>query len=155
MSVVAPDLGSGQTLPLLTRLLSSARAGHRSENTDLLSVMETVQRHVSGAPLWVIGRGGDRGRGRGRRQGERLIQAYLDRWACEEGYRFTKQGFQLEGVQARRQSGGTSRYFPYPRCLPVGSGSSSPHDAFITTGGDDLIGPSRPSSPTSLLTAQR
>ncbi|WP_421620944.1 hypothetical protein [Alkalilimnicola ehrlichii] len=58
MSVVAPDLGSGQTLPLLTRLLSSARAGHRSENTDLLSVMETVQRHVSGAPLWVIGRGG-------------------------------------------------------------------------------------------------
>ncbi|HYW76964.1 MAG TPA: hypothetical protein VFA48_10100 [Gammaproteobacteria bacterium] len=39
---------------------------------------------------------------RGRRQGERLIQAYLDRWACEEGYRFTKQGFALESVQARR-----------------------------------------------------
>jgi len=39
---------------------------------------------------------------RGRRQGERMIQAYLDRWACEEGYRFTKQGFDLEGVQARR-----------------------------------------------------
>ncbi|MDG4870054.1 hypothetical protein P8631_18860, partial [Guyparkeria sp. 1SP6A2] len=31
-----------------------------------------------------------------------MIQAYLDRWACEEGYRFTKQGFDLEGVQARR-----------------------------------------------------
>ncbi|WP_421620638.1 transposase [Alkalilimnicola ehrlichii] len=195
MSVVARDLDSGQTLPLLTRLLSSARAGHRSENTDVLSVMETVQRHVSGTPLWVIDRGGDRGRlwrhwleqdwpvlvraanqrywlwrdgahtaqqiarqlplkhqgklrrggartvrfgltrvslrehperplsmvvvrhgkreplvlvstrrVRGRRQGERLIQAYLDRWACEEGYRFTKQGFQLEGVQARRFS---------------------------------------------------
>ena len=40
--------------------------------------------------------------GRGRRQGERLIHSYLDRWACEEGYRFSKQGFALEGVQARR-----------------------------------------------------
>lgn len=39
---------------------------------------------------------------RGRRQGEWVIQADLDRWACEEGYRFTKQGFDLEGVQARR-----------------------------------------------------
>ena len=39
---------------------------------------------------------------RGRRQGERLIQSYLDRWACEEGYRFSKQGFDLEKVQARK-----------------------------------------------------
>lgn len=38
---------------------------------------------------------------RGRRQGERLIHSYLDRWACEEGYRFSKQGFSLERVQAR------------------------------------------------------
>jgi len=39
---------------------------------------------------------------RGRRQGERLMQAYLDRWACEEGYRFSKQGFSLEKVQVRK-----------------------------------------------------
>lgn len=195
MSVVARDIKSGQTLPLITRLLSAERAGHRSENVELLSVMEEIQRHVSGQPLWVIDRGGDRGRlwarwiedgwqvlvraanqrywlwrdqrhtaqqiarklalkhtgklrrgsakqvrfgithvympqhpghrlslvvvrhgkreplvlvttraVRGRRQGEALIQAYLDRWACEEGYRFTKQGFALEGVQARRFS---------------------------------------------------
>ena len=39
---------------------------------------------------------------RGRRQGERMMQAYMDRWACEEAYRFTKQGFQAERVQARR-----------------------------------------------------
>ncbi len=38
---------------------------------------------------------------RGKRQGERLIHSYLDRWACEEGYRFSKQGFGLERVQAR------------------------------------------------------
>ncbi|RME60287.1 hypothetical protein D6779_02480 [Candidatus Parcubacteria bacterium] len=31
-----------------------------------------------------------------------MIQAYMDRWACEEAYRFTKQGFQAERVQARR-----------------------------------------------------
>ncbi|MEC9306007.1 MAG: hypothetical protein VX449_10590 [Pseudomonadota bacterium] len=193
ISVVARDLKRGTTWPLLTRLLSPARGGYRSENTDILSVMDTVQRHVEGRPLWVIDRGGDRGRlwdawlraerhvlvraanqrfwqwrdtaktsqqiardlplkhrghlrrgqhipvrfgitkvtlrehpetplwmivvdhekserlvlvttrpVRGRRQGERMIQAYLDRWACEEGYRFTKQGFDLEGVQARR-----------------------------------------------------
>lgn len=38
---------------------------------------------------------------RGKRQGERLIHSYLDRWACEEGYRFSKQCFELERVQAR------------------------------------------------------
>jgi hypothetical protein len=38
---------------------------------------------------------------RGKRQGERLIHSYLDRWVCEEGYRFSKQGFGLERVQAR------------------------------------------------------
>lgn len=38
---------------------------------------------------------------RGRRQGQQLIHSYLDRWACEEGYRFSKQGFALEKVMAR------------------------------------------------------
>ena len=33
---------------------------------------------------------------RGRRQSERLIKSYLDRWACEEVYCFTKQGLQME-----------------------------------------------------------
>jgi len=193
MTVVARDVRTGRTLPLLTRLLSSARYGFRSENWDLLSVMDQVARHLPGKRLWVVDRGGDRGelwehwlsrdwevlvramnlrhwmwrggrykaqeiasrlplkhRGmlrrnskeairfgvtrvrlpafpeyplwmvvvrhgkrepmvlvtsrpvRGRRQGERMIQAYMDRWACEEAYRFTKQGFQAERVQARR-----------------------------------------------------
>jgi len=31
-----------------------------------------------------------------------LIRAYLDRWACEEDHRFTKQSFALESVQVRR-----------------------------------------------------
>lgn len=193
LTVVARDPKRGETLPLLTRLLSSERPGHRSENHEILAAMEQVQQHLDARPLWVIDRGGDRGRlwdvwlkdewpvlvraanrrywrwrdgshtaqqiarqlplkhtgklrrgrakavrfgitrvalpahpdrplwmvvvrhgkreplvlvttraVRGRRQGERLIQAYLDRWACEEGYRFSKQGFQLEGVLARR-----------------------------------------------------
>jgi hypothetical protein len=193
MSVVARDVSRGVTLPLITRLLGAHRPGHKSENTDVLSVMAEVRRHVPGDALWVMDRGGDRGvlwqawldegcpvliraanqrywhwrRGlgtaqqiarqlpakhwgrmrpgsthtvrfgvtrvhlrthpdtplwmivvrhgkreplvlvtnrpvRGRRQGERMIQNYLDRWACEEGYRFTKQGFDLERVSARR-----------------------------------------------------
>ena len=193
ISVVARDVKQGTTLPLVTRLRSITESGYRSENHDLLGVMQEVQRHLTCRPLWVIDRGGDRGRlwdrwleegwpvlvraanqrywlwrgvrktaqqiaralplkhrgrlrrgqnkelpfgitrvslpnhpdqslwmvvvrhgkreplvlvttrpVRGRRQGERLIQSYLDRRACEEGYRFTKQGFQLEGVQARR-----------------------------------------------------
>ena len=40
----------------------------------------------------------------GRRQGMALIHAYMDRWAVEEGYRFSKQGFGLEGVMARKLS---------------------------------------------------
>ena len=193
MSVVARDAHGRRTLPLLTRVQASQRPGHRSENTELLGVMEQVRRVLSVDALWVIDRGGDRGRlwarwladdwpvcvraanqrywlwrdskrtaqqiarhlpmrhtgrmrhshvrtvrfgittvrlpgheaqplslvvvrhgkreplvlvstrpVRGRRQGERLIQAYLDRWACEEGYRFTKQGFDMERVPARR-----------------------------------------------------
>lgn len=193
VSVVARDPSGRCTLPLLTRVQTPQRPGHRSENTELLGVMEQVRSALSVDPLWVIDRGGDRGRlwaqwladdwpvcvraanqrywlwrdqkrtaqqiarqlpmrhnarmrhshvrtvrfgittvrlpgyedqplsmvvvrhgrreplvlvttraVRGRRQGERLIQAYLDRWACEEGYRFTKQGFDLEGVTARR-----------------------------------------------------
>ena len=193
LSVVARDVKQGKTLPLITRLQSPAREGYGSENRDILSAMEEVQRQLHIKPLWVIDRGGDRGalwkawieddrevlvraanqrfwlwrdtsktvqqiarelplkhRGRlrrnrkkevpfgitrvalreypdkplwmvvvrhgkreplvlvtthpvrGRRQGERLIHSYLDRWACEEGYRFSKQGFALEGVQARR-----------------------------------------------------
>jgi len=193
ITVVARDVRTGRTLPLLTRLLSSARSGYRSENWDLLSVMDQVARHLPGKRLWVVDRGGDRGelwrhwltrdwdvlvrvmnlrhwlwrggcykaqeiarrlplkhrgklrRGgdeevrfgvtqvrlpafpgrplwmvvvrsgkrepmvlvtsravRGRRQGERMIWSYMDRWACEEAYRFTKQGFQAEKVQARR-----------------------------------------------------
>ena len=193
ISVVARDVRQRITLPVLTRLLSAKREGYRSENTDIVSVMDEVSRHLRVSPLWVIDRGGDRGRlwsawfeggyrmlvraanqrywlwrdqpktaqqiakalplkhrgklrasgketvhfgvtrvqlrehpekplwmlvvrhgkreplvlvtteaVRGRRQGERMIQAYMDRWACEEGYRFSKQGFALEGVQARR-----------------------------------------------------
>lgn len=193
LSVVARDPRGRQTLPLLTRVQTPQRPGHRSENTELLGVMAKVRRSLSTDPLWVIDRGGDRKRlweqwlaedwpvcvramnqrhwlwrdqkrtaqqiarqlpmrhharlrhthvktvrfgittvrlpghedqplslvvvrhgareplvlvstrrVRGRCQGERLIQAYLDRWACEEGYRFTKQGFDLEGVPARR-----------------------------------------------------
>lgn len=193
MSVVARDVERGVSLPLITRLLSANRPGHRSENTDILAVMDEVRRHLPADALWVIDRGGDRGvlwkawletgyemlvraanqrywlwrgghgtaqqiarqlplrhRGRmrphdqqtvrfgvtqvnlrehpdtplwmivvrhgkrqplvlvtnrpvrGRRQGERMIQNYLDRWACEEGYRFSKQGFDLERVSARK-----------------------------------------------------
>jgi len=39
---------------------------------------------------------------RGRRQGMALIHAYMGRWAVEEGFRFSKQGFDLEGVMARK-----------------------------------------------------
>ena len=193
MHVVARNITTGESLPLLTRLLSSNRPGHRSENNDIKNAMTTVMRHLRCDPLWVIDRGGDRlvlwntwiaddyrvlvraasqrywlwrdeaktaqqiakvlplkhggrltrnsketvrfgitrvylkehaerpltlivvrhgkqeplvlvttERARGRRQGERLIQSYMDRWACEEGYRFSKQGFDLEKVQARK-----------------------------------------------------
>jgi hypothetical protein len=57
-----------------------------------------VVRHGQRAPLVLVSTQSVRGR----RQGERLMQAYLDRWACEDGYRFSKQGFALEGVTARR-----------------------------------------------------
>ncbi len=193
LSVVARCLDTGGTYPLLTRLLSSNRGSYKSENRDIVNVMERVQGSLCSRPLWVIDRGGDRGvlwdywlrgdwrilvrstnlrhwlwrgskrtaqqiarqlplkhrgkltkqaqesvrfgmttvslkdhpdtplsmvvvrhgkqqpmvlvsteRIRGRLQGERLIQSYMGRWACEEGYRFSKQGFGLEKVQARK-----------------------------------------------------
>ena len=59
-----------------------------------------VVRHGKQQPLVLV----STQRVRGRRQGERLIQAYISRWAVEEGYRFSKQGFDLEKVQARKLS---------------------------------------------------
>ena len=59
-----------------------------------------VVRHGKQQPLVLV----STDRVRGRRQGERLIQAYISRWSVEEGYRFSKQGFDLEKVQARKLS---------------------------------------------------
>lgn len=59
-----------------------------------------VVRHGKQQPLVLV----STQRVRGRRQGERLIQAYISRWAVEEGYRFSKQGFDLEKVQATKLS---------------------------------------------------
>lgn len=56
-----------------------------------------VVRHGKQEPMTLV----STRRVRGRRQGEKLIHSYMDRWACEEGYRFSKQGFALEQVQAR------------------------------------------------------
>ena len=56
-----------------------------------------VVRHGRQQPLVLV----STERIRGRLQGERLIQSYPGRWACEEGYRFGKQGFGREKVQAR------------------------------------------------------
>lgn len=39
---------------------------------------------------------------RGKRQGTALVQAYMNRWSVEEGYRFFKDCFDLEGMMARK-----------------------------------------------------
>ena len=57
-----------------------------------------VVRHGKKQPLVLV----TTDKVRGRLQGEKLIQSYMSRWACEEGFRFCKQGFDLEGVQARK-----------------------------------------------------
>jgi len=59
-----------------------------------------VVRHGKQQPLVLV----STQRVRGRLQGERLIQAYISRWAVEEGFRFSKQGFDLEKVQAKKLS---------------------------------------------------
>lgn len=59
-----------------------------------------VVRHGKQEPMVLV----STQRIRGRLQGQRLIQSYMSRWACEEGYRFTKQGFGMERVQARTLS---------------------------------------------------
>jgi hypothetical protein len=195
MSVVARDVKSGLNLPVLTRLHSGEHPDYKSENTEILTMMETVCAalpEMDIGPLWTIDRGGDRGklwrawidggynvlvratnqrfwqwRGRslraqaiakelpckyegnlhrgkkravrygvtevclpahpdvkltmivvrhghreplvlvttrpvrGKVAGLRMIRSYMDRWVCEEGYRFTKQGFSAEKLMVR------------------------------------------------------
>lgn len=195
ISVVARDIKTGRSLPMLTRLHSSTHPDYSSENTEILSVMATIKANLPATapkPFWVMDRGGDRGRlwqtwldagdavcirvtnqrhwhwrdrklsaqeiakklpckhegrltrgdkrhvrfgitkvtlpqrpetplymtvvrhgsmeplvlvtnsyVRGKSAGQRMIRAYMDRWACEEGYRFTKQGFAAENVMVR------------------------------------------------------
>ena len=57
-----------------------------------------VVRHGKQQPLVLV----TTDKVRGRLQGEKLIQSYMSRWACEEEFRFCKQGFDLAGVQARK-----------------------------------------------------
>ena len=57
-----------------------------------------VVRHGKKEPMVLV----STRRAYGRRQGMALIHAYMDRWAVEEGFRFSKQGFGLEGVMARK-----------------------------------------------------
>jgi len=59
-----------------------------------------VVRHGKKEPMVLV----STRRACGRRQGMALIHAYMDRWAVEEGYRFSKQGFGLEGVMARNMN---------------------------------------------------
>jgi len=69
------------------------------EHPDVKLSMVIV-RHGKQQPLVLV----TTDRIRGRKQGEKLIHSYMSRWACEEGYRFSKQGFDLEKVQARKLS---------------------------------------------------
>jgi hypothetical protein len=59
-----------------------------------------VVRHGKKEPMVLI----STRRAYGRRQGQALIHAYMDRWCVEEGFRFSKQGFGLEGVMARKMN---------------------------------------------------
>jgi len=59
-----------------------------------------VVRHGKKEPMALV----STRRAYGRRQGQALIHAYMDRWCVEEGFRFSKQGFGLEGVMARKMN---------------------------------------------------
>ncbi len=59
-----------------------------------------VVRHGKKEPMVLV----STRRAYGRRQGQALIHAYMDRWCVEEGFRFSKQGFGLEGVMARKMN---------------------------------------------------
>lgn len=59
-----------------------------------------VVRHGKREPMVLV----STRRAYGRRQGKALIHAYMDRWAVAEGFRFSKQGFDLEGVMARKMN---------------------------------------------------
>jgi len=64
------------------------------------SLTMIVVRHGKKEPMVLV----STRRAYGRRQGEAMIHAYMDRWCVEEGYRFAKQGFGLEGVMARNMN---------------------------------------------------
>lgn len=59
-----------------------------------------VVRHGKKEPMVLV----STRRAYGRKQGQALIHAYMDRWCVEEGFRFSKQGFGLEGVMARKMN---------------------------------------------------
>ncbi|MDX8411476.1 MAG: hypothetical protein R8K46_06360, partial [Mariprofundaceae bacterium] len=59
-----------------------------------------VVRHGKKEPMVLV----STRRAYGRGQGQALIHAYMDRWCVEEGFRFSKQGFGLEGVMARKMN---------------------------------------------------
>ena len=59
--VIACEPGSRRMIPLHQRLWSSDAPDYKSENTQLLQVVDTVRKATGGIGIYVLDRGGDRG----------------------------------------------------------------------------------------------
>ena len=61
--VVAVDTGGCEITPLANHLWSAKAPGHKSENDEILRVIDQVSTHLEeGRGIWVMDRGGDRAR---------------------------------------------------------------------------------------------
>jgi hypothetical protein len=61
-TAVACDVGKRRVIPLHGRLWSTDAPGTQSENAQLLGVVDTIKRATGGRGIYVLDRGGDRGK---------------------------------------------------------------------------------------------
>lgn len=61
VQVTGAELDTKRVIPLLQRLYSQNAPEFRSENTELIGVMDAVAKHIGKRGIWVMDRGGDRG----------------------------------------------------------------------------------------------
>ncbi len=76
VSVVAANTGERSMIPLWSQVFSQESPDFISENTEILAALQRISRATEGRGVWVIDRGGDRGR---------LFEELL---RDEAGYRF-------------------------------------------------------------------
>ena len=70
LDVTGAEVGGSEIVPVCQKLFSAEAEDFRSENAEILAMVEQVDHHLAGRGIWTVDRGGDR---------KKLLEPLLDK----------------------------------------------------------------------------